>query len=113
MNVVRTRPDGTYAIDSFGPRTTFQSVQPLAQVRADRDELGNEPRDAESPWLTVDECADRLRLGSATAVRRLIARTVRPLPYHRLGRKLRFHIVEVDRWLLAVRCRGEHSCAIR
>jgi len=50
-------------------------------------------------WLTSNEAADYLRLPSVGALRVLVCK--RRLPFHKLGRSLRFKRVELDRLLEA------------
>src|SRR4051812_8230933 len=48
-------------------------------------------------WLTSNEAADYLRLPSVGALRVLVCK--RRIPFHKLGRSLRFKRVELDRLL--------------
>ena len=48
-------------------------------------------------WLTSDEAAEYLRLPSVGALRALVCR--RKVPFHKLGRSLRFKKNELDRLL--------------
>ena len=48
-------------------------------------------------WLTANEAAEYLRLPSVGALRVLVCR--RGIPFHKLGRRLRFKKVDLDRVL--------------
>jgi excisionase family DNA binding protein len=48
-------------------------------------------------WLTSDEATEYLRLPSVGALRALVCK--RKLPFHKLGRCLRFKKIELDRLL--------------
>lgn len=50
--------------------------------------------------LTIEEAADRLGV-TVRMVRRLVAE--RRLPYHKVGRWVRFDPVEIDEWFAATR----------
>jgi excisionase family DNA binding protein len=52
-------------------------------------------------WLSSDEAAQYLRLPSIGALRVLVCR--RKLPFHKLGRRLRFKRLELDEFLDASR----------
>ena len=55
-------------------------------------------------WLTSNEAADYLRLPSVGALRVLVCK--RRVPFHKLGRSLRFKRAELDRMLEASRSGG-------
>jgi excisionase family DNA binding protein len=55
-------------------------------------------------WLTSNEAADYLRLPSVGALRVLVCK--RRVPFHKLGRSLRFKRAELDRLLEASRSGG-------
>jgi excisionase family DNA binding protein len=55
-------------------------------------------------WLTANEAAEYLRLPSVGAIRVLVCK--RKIPFHKLGRNLRFKRVELDRLLEASRNGG-------
>jgi len=55
-------------------------------------------------WLTSNEAADYLRLPSVGALRVLVCK--RRVPFHKLGRSLRFKKSELDRLLEASRNGG-------
>lgn len=76
----------------------LESVEPIAQQPAERHQVSDQARRADSPWLDAGEAVDYLRLGSRRALTRAMAD--QRLPYHRLGRNLRFYIPELDAWLL-------------
>lgn len=60
-----------------------------------RDTTAKEaPRAVDSPYLTSEEAVAYLRLGSSSALYRLIRE--HRLPYGRLGRQLRFDKRELD-----------------
>ena len=51
----------------------------------------------ETPYLTAREAVAYLKLGSLSALYRLIRE--HRLPYGRVGRSYRFHTAHVDRWV--------------
>ena len=53
------------------------------------------------PLMTTLEAAEYLRLGSESAIRRLVREHA--LPYRRIGRRLRFDRSEIDVWSTAHR----------
>lgn len=55
-------------------------------------------------WLTAIEAAEYLRLPSVGAIRVLVCK--RKIPFHKLGRNLRFKRIELDRLLEASRNGG-------
>ncbi len=55
------------------------------------------PRALDSPYLTAQECIEYLRIGSRTALYRLIHE--HRLPYGRVGRSYRFHRARLDTWV--------------
>lgn len=58
-------------------------------------------------WLTANEAAQYLRLPSVGALRVLVCK--RRIPFHKLGRRLRFKKVELDRLLESSRNGGVHG----
>ena len=77
----------------------FETVETVAEQGAQRHQVSDQPRRADSPWLTASEAVGHLKLGSRRALTRAIED--HRLPYHRLGSRLRFYIPELDAWLLA------------
>ena len=58
-------------------------------------------------WLTANEAAQYLRLPSVGALRVLVCK--RDVPFHKLGRRLRFKKVELDQLLETSRNGGLHG----
>jgi excisionase family DNA binding protein len=52
---------------------------------------------AASPWLTVKEAADRLRLSESYLSKAVSANRC---PHRHVGRRILIHVVELDAWAL-------------
>ncbi|MSS84984.1 helix-turn-helix domain-containing protein [Actinomycetaceae bacterium WB03_NA08] len=57
-----------------------------------------EENESTSIWLTPQECADHMKVSLRT-LQDWRSRKVGP-PFHKVGKTVRYHIEEVDEWLL-------------
>lgn len=73
---------------------SLQRVHSRGQASDERDEFPQQPR---SPYLTAREAVDYLRLGSESALYRLVRE--HGLPNLRRGRLYLFDTREIDAWL--------------
>ena len=83
--------------------STGEALKNAVNSETERNtQLGMQLRDSKKffenlTWLTSNEAADYLRLPSVGALRVLVCK--RRIPFHKLGRSLRFKRVELDRLL--------------
>jgi excisionase family DNA binding protein len=74
----------------------LQSSHAAVVERTGADHLAHQPRQIVSPYLTAAEAIDYLKLGSDSALYRLIRE--HKLPTCRRGRLYLFDVREVDAW---------------
>lgn len=73
-----------------------QAVAPTAEQRTGALHVPDQPRQVVTPYLTADEAIVYLRLGSESALYRLIRE--HRLPSRRRGRNYIFDVRDLDAW---------------
>lgn len=79
-----------------GKRGVLQAAHAPMVERAGADHLAHQPRQIVSPYLTTEEAVSYLKLGSDSALYRLIRE--HRLPTCRRGRLYLFDTREIDAW---------------
>lgn len=79
-----------------GKRGALQAAHTSVVERPRADHLAHQPRQIVSPYLTAAEAVDYLKLGSDSALYRLIRE--HKLPTCRRGRLYLFDVREIDAW---------------